>query len=254
MNHMNVRLAVLSVLLQLCCGSVQAYKYYHDESVFQQFNAMEAVAWIPTGNEWDKYNSYRDMCAGPPYGAKTTHRTLFNSYISKEKDYAEQVDSLYTSRMKSLALETGDRLVDVYWPTQGRRIERELGKFQQAVGLIRSSGGSEEEYHYWKEKYNIIAEVAIPVVRDSYQPGFKRVEQYQAIFQELQQLNGELELCVKRWQAMGYLESLRTRRDTTHAFDVYDISESVMGQWKAALATSSSASPKPKRLKNVWQE
>lgn len=254
MSH--IRLLVLAALLHLCCGTLlaQAPRYYHDHSVWQQFNAMEAVGWIPSGAEWFFHRTYSNMAATPPYGAKVSHRADFNVQLSRETEYAEQVDSIYNKRLVNLGVETADRLVDVRWATEGRRIEDQLQTMQRYIGLIRSWGGTEDEYQYWKEKYNMIALNAIPMVRDSYQPGYKRVEEYQSIYKELLELNSQLDASRSRWEAMKFIEERRKQRDTVYHSRFDSIAARCMGQWKLEAASASTAHPKAKKLKNVWKD
>lgn len=241
------------VLLHLYCCPIQAQlRYYHDADIYQQFKIMEISRGFPASKPALLHPGYKKEA--PVFGAKTTHNMEYSMPLSKEPGYAETVDSMLNSRNKELLVETADRLVDVRWATEGKRIEGQLQKMQSSISLIRSWGGTDDEYNYWKRKYNMIVLNALPMVRDSYQPGYKRVEEYQNIYKELLELNNQLESCRSRWEAMKFIEERRNQPVTIYRSRFDSIAARCMGQWKLEAASASTAHPKAKKLRNVWKD
>lgn len=245
-------LLLLSAVLPSSAVFAQGLKEVHDHSAWQQFNAMEFANFSPTGDEWLAHPGYR--AEAPVLGAKTFHRMMFNSWVSKEEGFAATVDSLYASRLKSLLLETGERAVDLQWVTEGTKIEGQLSQLQRNVSLIRRHGGKDEDYFYWKEIYNMFARTAIPMVRDSYQPGYKRMEEYQGIYEELRKYNLRLLDCFKFWNGLKFVEAMDTIPQRAYHPHNDDIAARCLGRWKLRLLESPSATPKPKKLRNVWSD
>ena len=251
-KNRNTRILLCLAALLLAAVPSCGQKRHHDEAVYQQFQYMEAVNGSPSGTEWLFHPNYRD--AAPALGAKAVHRMLFNAYVSKEEGYAETVDSLYTKRLASLLLETGDRLVDTQWLTEGAKIEGQLSTMQHNIGLIRTFGGSEADYRYWTETYNMFAKTAIPMVREAYQPGYKRMEEYQGIYEDLRSYNRKLLDSFRLWDAMRRVEEEKNRPQVAYRSRFDSIAGRCLGRWKLRMRESASAVPRPKKLQDAWSE
>lgn len=225
------RILLMTAMMMLSSLAVmaQGYRSWHDELVYDKFKEIEVEL-------------------------KTEQRILYNAYLARESDYAATVDSLFTSRLKNLLQETGDRVFDAQWLTERSKIESQLNEMQKNVGLIRTYGGSDEDYSYWKRIYNMIAQNAIPMVHESYQPGYKRMEEYQAIYDDLKQYNSRLRDCLKYWEGVRFLESLRQMQGHVHMSRLDSIAGICLGRWRLKAQAAHESSPKPKKLRNVWKD
>lgn len=223
---------VLALLMAVACPFVahaQVAKPYYDAFVFERFSINEGEI-------------------------KTVNRTIFNSYLYKETGYADTIDSLYTTRLKDLLIETGERFVDAQWVTEQARIERQLDKMQKNVNLIRTMGGSQEDLNNWKQVYNMIAKNALSMVHDSYQPGYKRMEEYQNMYADLVQYNARLSECFRTWSAMKFLEQQRNGEMAMYKSRLDSIAGVCLGRWRLKVQNANESSPRPKKLRNVWED
>lgn len=229
-------------------------KEHHDDQIYDQFFAMEVGYRNLDGWPWILYGDYKNAANYPPLGSRIEQRRYFQSLVADEKNYADVIDSMYTSRAKKLSVETADRLVDTKWMTEGGRIESQLSSFERNISRITLSGGTTDEYRHWKDIYNMVARNAIPMVRESYQPGFKRMEEYQRILNDLRQYNEKLAGEFRYWNArkisqqvssMG-LSVCRTRTDS--------IARSCLGRWLLDYRGVSDRAPKAARVRYRWKE
>ncbi len=232
MAKKNIYTAVLvTVLLALSSQTVcsQTYKPYHDASVYNIFQEIEVET-------------------------KIANRSLYNVSLSREPEYAEAVDSMLTKRLKDLLIETGDRVFDAPWLTERSKIEGQLDIFQRNLNLIRTYGGSEADYNYWKRIYNMIAKTAVSVIHDTYQPGYKRMEEYQGIYDDLLDYNSRLKDCLRYWEALRLQESVLKSQGRVRTTRLDSIAGICLGQWRLKAQSAISSSPKPKKLRNVWAD
>lgn len=240
------------VLLLLPQGLSAQYSYNHQEGIMNQFMCMEQAYGNLDGWPWFLDSNYKNNANYEPLGAREVQRMKVQGYFRSESRHAESVDTIYRERLKNLGIEALGRSVDLDWMTERGKIESQLSVLQRNLGRIVSSGGTMEDYRHWTEKYNMIVQNALPMVRDSYQPGYKRNEEYQRVYDDLYQCNKDLSDMFYYWAGLKVLESMRGVSPTPIRSRSDSIARIALSKWKVKYNSSLSAAPKERRVRYTW--
>lgn len=251
-KRVSLAVVLTVVLLAVSASGIQKL---HQDDIMQQFMAMEGPYGDVSGFTWKIYdNNYSSNANFPPFGGKIGYRQQFKTIIDKDETHAEAVDSLFRKRMLNLTYEALGREVDLAWITDGGKIEDQLTSFQHNIGLIIAVGGTNDDYSYWKEKYNMIARTAVPMIQDSYMPGYKRSEEYQLIYEDLRKQNVLLCEQFRYWDGQKLAKAFSSVSSSpvrSHGDSIFRV---CLGKWKTRYKESLSATPKGRRVRYTWRE
>ena len=212
---MNQRNIVASLLLCFTSYIAKAQyvevTYEHEEDIMHQFTVMEdgANSLSPAWYYNLFHKSYQKDAANRN---KLLYRTEMNVMAMQEKKPAAEIDSDYVARAKieALNIESRSRAMDVTYAVEKSKINGKMELFQRNVNKILSSGGTSNDYRYWKYLYSCF-ENAILYIKESYLVLGQRKKEFMAIYNDITRRNAILVQQIYLWRngdrAKEFLES-----------------------------------------------
>ena len=212
---------------------VWSQTYNHDETVMQQFAAQEtgvgsltpAVAYkLRYGSGY--YNS-----------ANSTNKLLYRTHmaikLSSEVPFADKIDSSMVERADVEAVNLDDRMTDILWEAEKKKINTKLEVLKANIEKITLSGGTAHDYDNWLDIYNCIV-CGITAMQRGYLPNSERQRQYVAIYRDIRSKNMELVSELLRWQTAKNMKSDQGNAKTPSKTNIHNIALEAKGRWKIA--------------------
>lgn len=223
----------LSVVLT---GKAQfSVSYRHDATKMNQITVMESGMGNLTPSWY--YNMLHDNYSSSAASKnKTLFRTTAGINLHNQIDDAEKIDSALVKRAAIEALNVTDRsggALDLAWKVEGPKVNEKMGAFIGNINRIRSAGGSEDEYSYWLQYYNVY-QSAIKSTQDAYMPNAQRKREYLRIYNDVNKKNDLLVRYLVRLTNKKKITEMLSANAENRSTDKSGIVGSAMGRWKAS--------------------
>ena len=167
--------------------------YHHDAPFMNQFLVAETGMGVLMPSLY--YDAlHKDYQSWAYMGNKNMLRGYMALNLSKDKQYAEKIDSALNARAEVELIRTGQRIpgaLDLAWDAEKKKINKKLEMMEANIKVIVRRGGSNETYQLWQDEYNAIQK-GIQDIRDAYLPLSERKQAYLQIYEDLVQKNAEL--------------------------------------------------------------
>lgn len=227
----------------LIAGRAQvSVSYKHDDSKMNQITVMESGMGSLTPS-WYYNMLHNNYSSGAASKNKTLFRTTAGINLYNQKDDAEEIDSALVKRAAIEALNVADRsggALDLAWKVEGPKINEKMSALIANINRIRTIGGSEDEYNYWLQYYNVY-QSAIKSTQDAYMPNAQRKREYLRIYQDANRKNDLLVRYLVRLSNKRKIVELLSAGAENRSADKSGIVGSAMGRWKASGMSTSSA-------------
>lgn len=213
--------------------------YEHDDAKMKQITVMESGTGVLTP-DWYYNLLHENYGKSAASKNKTLFRTTAGINLYNQKEMAERIDSALVKRAAIEALNIADRsggALDLAWSTEGPKVSDKMGAFIANIGKIRETGGSQEEYDYWLQYYNVYT-CAIRSTQDAYMPNAQRKREYLKIYDDVTRKNNLLIRYLIRLSNTKKVDELlqATHHLTTNKLDVV---REAMSRWKASSMRTS---------------
>lgn len=224
-------------LLNISAGLAQGVRvtYEHDNAKMNQITVMESGMGTLTPN-WYYTTLHENYSKSAASKNKTLFRTTAGINLYNQKDEAEAIDSALVKRAAVEALNIADRsggALDLAWNVEGAKLTEKMGNFMTNIGRIRGVGGSQEEYDYWLQYYNVYTS-AIRSTQDAYMPNAQRKREYLRIYDDVMRKNDLLIQYLVRLSNSQKVDELLKQASQTPAANKTDIVRMAMSRWKAS--------------------
>lgn len=181
-------LALLGVGIQVL--RAQTYTFNHDPAVMNQFMMTEGLGGVAVPDiYYDTFHSgYRQWAM---LQGKSELRMAELLEIVTQPKMAEDVDSALSRRNKIEILNIADRMTDVAWQTEGKKLE---SLYDEDAELIRhlSKYGASLKVREAYERRLVAIDFSIRETRDAYMPNGKRKDSFLADYDALVSLRRDL--------------------------------------------------------------
>ena len=218
--------------LALMPNTSKGQTYNHDEMVMNQFTVQETgvgslkpPAWYTT-----MHSSYYRSAAGKNKQLLRTHMAL---QLESERKYAEKIDSAMVERGDIEAVNLGDRMTDVAWQAERRKIETKMSVFKSNIEKITLCGGSAHDYDNWLDQYNCI-QCGLNALQRGYLPNSERQKEYLRAYKDIRDKNQQLVTLLLKWQSLKDMRNRHVNAQTPSKAHVSDIALEARGRWKVA--------------------
>lgn len=229
-------------LLSISAGYAQGVRvtYEHDNAKMNQITVMESGIGTLTPN-WYYTTLHENYSKSAASKNKTLFRTTAGINLYNQKDDAETIDSALVKRAGIEALNIADRsggALDLAWNVEGGKLTEKMGNFMTNIGRIRGIGGSQEEYDYWLQYYNVYTS-AIRSTQDAYMPNAQRKREYLRIYDDVVYKNDLLVKYLVRLANSQKVDELLQQATQNLSANKPDIVRAAMSRWKASGMKSS---------------
>lgn len=229
-------------LLSTLAGYAQGVRvtYEHDNAKMNQITVMESGTGTLTPN-WYYTTLHENYSKSAASKNKTLFRTTAGINLYNQKDDAEAIDSALVKRAAIEALNIADRsggALDLAWNVEGGKLTEKMGNFMTNIGRIRGTGGSQEEYDYWLQYYNVYTS-AIRSTQDAYMPNAQRKREYLRIYDDVVHKNDLLVKYLVRLANSQKVDELLQQATQNLSVNKPDIVRAAMSRWKASGMKSS---------------
>lgn len=113
---------------------------------------------------------------------------------------------------------------------------KKLNEYLKHVEMIRTQGGTEEEYQYWMQYYNMYSS-AIKITQQAYQPNAQRKREYLRIYEDVRKKDEMLVYYLVRLFNKGKVEQMLAQAYEKPPTDKAGIIRAAMSRWKGAGMT-----------------
>lgn len=209
--------------------------YEHDDVKMKQITVMESGTGALTP-DWYYNTLHENYSKSAASKNKTLFRTTAGINLYNQKDMAERIDSALVKRAAVEALNIADRsggALDLAWSAEGPKVSGKMGDFIANIGKIRETGGSQDEYDYWLQYYNVYAS-AIRSTQDAYMPNAQRKREYLRIYDDVTRKNDLLVRYLVRLSNSKKVDELLQQATLNLTTSKPDIVRAAMSRWKAS--------------------
>ena len=230
-------LLVVVFLLAAPAGYAQGVQmtYEHDDAKMKQITVMESGTGALTP-DWYYNLLHENYSKSAASKNKTLFRTTAGINLYNQKDMAERIDSALVKRAAVEALNIADRsggALDLAWSTEGPKVSEKMNDYLSNVGKIRGTGGSQDEYDYWMQYYNVYTS-AIRSTQDAYMPNAQRKREYLRIYDDVMRKNELLVRYLVRLSNSKKVDELLQQATQNLTTNKPDIVRAAMSRWKAS--------------------
>lgn len=224
-------------LLAVPAGYAQGVQmtYEHDDAKMKQITVMESGTGALTP-EWYYNLLHENYSKSAASKSKTLFRTTAGINLYNQKDMAERIDSALVKRAAVEALNIADRsggALDLAWSTEGPKVSGKMNDYLSNVGKIRGTGGSQDEYDYWMQYYNVYTS-AVRSTQDAYMPNAQRKREYLRIYDDVMRKNELLVRYLVRLSNSKKVDELLQQATQNLTTNKPDIVRAAMSRWKAS--------------------
>lgn len=224
-------------LLAVPTGFAQGVQmtYEHDDAKMKQITVMESGTGALTP-DWYYNTLHENYSKSAASKNKTLFRTTAGINLYNQKDMAERIDSALVKHAAIEALNIADRsggALDLAWTTEGPKVSEKMGDFISNIGKIRGTGGSQDEYDYWMQYYNVYMS-AIRSTQDAYMPNAQRKREYLRIYDDVTRKNELLVRYLVRLSNSKKVDELLQQATQNLTTSKPDIVRAAMSRWKAS--------------------
>lgn len=224
-------------LLVVPAGFAQGVQmtYEHDDAKMKQITVMESGTGALTP-DWYYNTLHENYSKSAASKNKTLFRTAAGINLYNQKDMAERIDSALVKRAAIEALNIADRsggALDLAWSTEGSKVSGKMDDFIANIGRIRGTGGSQDEYDYWLQYYNVYT-CAIRSTQDAYMPNAQRKREYLRIYDDVTRKNELLVRYLVRLSNSEKVDELLQQATQNLTTSKPDIVRAAMSRWKAS--------------------
>lgn len=209
--------------------------YEHDDAKMKQITVMESGTGALTP-DWYYNTLHENYSKSAASKNKTLFRTTAGINLYNQKDMAERIDSALVKRAAIEALNIADRsggALDLAWSTEGPKVSGKMDDFIANIGKIRGTGGSQDEYDYWLQYYNVYT-CAIRSTQDAYMPNAQRKREYLRIYDDVTRKNELLVRYLVRLSNSEKVDELLQQATQNLTTSKLDIVRAAMSRWKAS--------------------
>lgn len=230
-------LLVVVFLLAVPAGYAQGVQmtYEHDDAKMKQITVMESGTGALTP-DWYYNLLHENYSKSAASKNKTLFRTTAGINLYNQKDMAERIDSALVKRAAVEALNIADRsggALDLAWSTEGPKVSGKMNDYLSNVGKIRGTGGSQDEYDYWMQYYNVYTS-AVRSTQDAYMPNAQRKREYLRIYDDVMRKNELLVRYLVRLSNSKKVDELLQQATQNLTTNKPDIVRAAMSRWKAS--------------------
>lgn len=224
-------------LLAVPVGFAQGVQvtYEHDDAKMKQITVMESGTGALTP-DWYYNTLHENYSKSAASKNKMLFRTTAGINLYNQKDMAERIDSALVKRAAVEALNIADRsggALDLAWSTEGPKVSGKMSDFVANIGKIRGTGGSQDEYDYWLQYYNVYT-CAIRSTQDAYMPNAQRKREYLRIYDDVTRKNDLLVRYLIRLSNTKKVDELLQQATQNLTASKPDIVRAAMSRWKAS--------------------
>lgn len=225
------------ILLVIQVGFAQGVQmtYEHDDAKMKQITVMESGMGALTP-DWYYNTLHENYSKSAASKNKTLFRTTAGINLYNQKDMAERIDSALVKRAAVEALNIADRsggALDLAWSTEGPKVSGKMSDYLTNINKIRETGGSQGEYDYWLQYYNVYT-CAIRSTQDAYMPNAQRKREYLRIYDDLMRKNELLVKYLVRLSNSKKVDELLQQATQNLTTNKIDIVRAAMSRWKAS--------------------
>ncbi|WP_288613059.1 DUF5045 domain-containing protein [uncultured Bacteroides sp.] len=225
------------VFLVTAAGFAQGVQmtYEHDEAKMKQITVMESGIGALTP-DWYYNTLHENYSKGAASKNKTLFRTMAGINLYNQKDMAESIDSALVKRAAVEALNIADRsggMLDIAWSAEGPKVSAKMSEFLVNIGKIQMTGGTQDEYDYWLQYYNVYT-CAIRSTQDAYMPNALRKREYLKIYDDVMRKNELLVRYLVRLSNSKKVDELLQQAGQKLTNSKPDIVRAAMSRWKAS--------------------
>lgn len=225
------------ILLVIPVGFAQGVQmtYEHDDAKMKQITVMESGMGALTP-DWYYNTLHENYSKSAASKNKTLFRTTAGINLYNQKDMAERIDSALVKRAAVEALNIADRsggALDLAWSTEGPKVSGKMSDYLTNINKIRETGGSQGEYDYWLQYYNVYT-CAIRSTQDAYMPNAQRKREYLRIYDDLMRKNELLVKYLVRLSNSKKVDELLQQATQNLTTNKIDIVRAAMSRWKAS--------------------
>lgn len=236
-KRMMMTVMLLAGMMRMYAQGVRV-TYEHDDAKMNQITVMESGNGILTPPFYYNllHSRYSKNAASKN---KTLYRTIAGINLYNQKDEAEKIDSALVKRAAIEALNVADRsggALDLAWQAEGGKLTKKLNEYLKHVEMIRTQGGTEEEYQYWMQYYNMYSS-AIKITQQAYQPNAQRKREYLRIYEDVRKKDEMLVYYLVRLFNKGKVEQMLAQAYEKPPTDKAGIIRAAMSRWKGAGMT-----------------
>lgn len=209
--------------------------YEHDDAKMKQITVMESGTGALTP-DWYYNTLHENYSKSAASKNKTLFRTTAGINLYNQQDMAERIDSALVKRATIEALNIADRsggALDLAWSTEGPKVSGKMDDFIANIGKIRGTGGSQDEYDYWLQYYNVYT-CAIRSTQDAYMPNAQRKREYLRIYDDVTRKNELLVRYLVRLSNSEKVDELLQQATQNLTTSKPDIVRAAMSRWKAS--------------------
>lgn len=229
-------------LLAVPAGYAQGVQmtYEHDDAKMKQITVMESGTGTLTP-DWYYNTLHESYSKSAASKNKTLFRTTAGINLYNQKDMAERIDSALVKRAAVEALNIADRsggVLDIAWSAEGPKVSGKMNDFVANINKIRGTGGSQDEYEYWMQYYNVYTS-AIRSTQDAYMPNAQRKREYLKIYDDVTRKNELLVKYLVRLSNSKKVDELLRQANQNLTTNKADIVRAAMSRWKASSMRTS---------------
>ena len=124
-------------------------------------------------------------------------------------------------------------MLDIAWSTEGPKVSAKMSEFLVNIGKIQMTGGTQNEYDYWLQYYNVYT-CAIRSTQDAYMPNALRKREYLKIYDDVMRKNELLVRYLVRISNSKKVDELLQHAGQKLTNSKPDIVRAAMSRWKAS--------------------
>lgn len=196
--------------------SLSVFGQHANYDVFRQFSSEEDIFNLSENFYYTLFHKSYIRGEAEVINSKVVQNALFQAWLAKEKQYADSIDTAYTSRSKIEAKRFTDRKIDLTYDIDRQKIESSLEKWNNDINKIISYGGTNTERKVWLSRYNCIKQ-AINVVHDGNEPSGSKHAYYLDVINEIEDWHTRLKLYL---MSLICGKDLRKNYEKMHSGDI----------------------------------
>ena len=182
---------IIYIIMSILTLSV--FGQHNNWDVFRQFSSEDNVYNLTETEYYRIFHKNYINSRAPYLQSKSVQNVLFQAWATKEKQYADSIDSAYTARNKIELKRMVDRSIDGVYLIDQNKLESAMDKWNKDINKIVSYGGTSSDRKVWLSRYNCIKQ-AISVVHDGHEPSGSKHAYYLDVISEIQDWHTRLKL------------------------------------------------------------